>query len=84
MSVPLLAGLCNAVITVLNLRGRTELIHAQVLMQGLASANLNKMMGISIVFLPLTWVVKSSVGYVGKLGPGASMLGAGSRLPEGL
>lgn len=53
-------------------------------MQGLASANLNKMMGISIVFLPLTWVVKSSVGYVGKLGPGASMLGAGSRLPEGL
>lgn len=37
-----------------------------------------------IVSLPLTWLVKSSVGYTGKLGPGGSRLGAGSRLPTGL
>lgn len=46
--------------------------------------NLEPMMGKLIVSLPLTWLVKSSVGYAGKLGPGASTLGAGSRLPTGL
>lgn len=42
------------------------------------------MMGIFMVTPPLTWLVKSSMGYAGKPGPGASRLGAGSRFPTGL
>lgn len=58
-----------------------ELMRTQVLTQCLAPANPDHMMGISMVSLPLTWLVKSSVGYAGKPGPGASRLRVGSRLP---
>lgn len=77
--MPVLAGPCNGVKTVPNLRGLQRLSQAAWHL-----VNLDQMMGMLIVSLPLTWLVKSSVGYAGKLGPGASRLGAGSRFPTGL
>lgn len=82
-SVPLLAGLCNGVIRASN--DFTSEVCQRASHTAWHLLDLSQIMGMLIVSQLLTWLVNSSVGYAGKLGPGASRLGAaGSRLPTGL
>lgn len=77
--VRLPAGPCDAALTALNLGGSSEGGRPRLA----PSKRQGQMVGTPVISLPRTWPGKSSVGYAGKPGPGASRLVAGSRLPTG-